>query len=495
MRKRLPIFYNALLLTGVNLFLRFISTGFQVYLSGKIGAEGIGLLQLILSVGGLTLTAGIAGIRTATMYLTAEELGKGRSENVCWVLSGCMKYSLFCSILVSFVLYLYSPFIAKKWIGEVNAVSSIRLFSFFLPVNCLCGVMVGYFTAANRIGTLAVVEIAEQMICMVITVILLSWWAHSDSVRACESVVMGAGVGGCFTLASLAILRKRENSKVSNKIFVCKRILKAAVPLALADDLKSGISTVENMMVPKRLALCEKLRNPLAAFGMICGMVFPVLMFPAAILYGLAELLIPELARCSAAGSQKRVCYLARRSLMFSLLYGCLFCGVLFLSSHKVCWLLYGNEEAGRFLRLFSLLAPILYCDTITDAMIKGLGQQTACVRYNIFTTGLDVFLLFVLLPKYGLEGYYFSFLITHLINFLLSFRRLVRITGKLISIKIFIIVFAVSGVSIVLSSTFSSVILSCCAYILLLGSLLFLFRVIGKDDLFWVKNLFLKIK
>ena len=69
--KKLPIFYNAMLLTGVNLLLRLVGTGFQVYLSGQIGAAGIGLLQLVLSVGGLAMTAGMAGIRTATMYLTA----------------------------------------------------------------------------------------------------------------------------------------------------------------------------------------------------------------------------------------------------------------------------------------------------------------------------------------------------------------------------------------------------------------------------------------
>ena len=97
MPRKIPIIYNALLLTGVNLLLRFAGTGFQVYLSGTIGAAGIGLLQLVLSVGGLALTAGMAGIRTATMYLVAEELGKRRPENVCWVLSGCVRYSILCS--------------------------------------------------------------------------------------------------------------------------------------------------------------------------------------------------------------------------------------------------------------------------------------------------------------------------------------------------------------------------------------------------------------
>ena len=79
-------------------------------------------------------------------------------------------------------------------------------------------------------------------------------------------------------------------------------------------------------MVPKRLALNRAVRRPLAEFGRVSGMVFPVLMFPACILFGLAELLIPELARCAAAGSQNRIHYLIRRGLKIALLYGILFC-------------------------------------------------------------------------------------------------------------------------------------------------------------------------
>ena len=69
MPKRIPIFYSALLLTGVNLLLRFAGTSFQVYISSRIGAAGVGLLQLVLSVGSLAMVAGMAGIRTATMAI------------------------------------------------------------------------------------------------------------------------------------------------------------------------------------------------------------------------------------------------------------------------------------------------------------------------------------------------------------------------------------------------------------------------------------------
>ena len=490
MQKKLPIFYNAMLLTGVNLLLRFVFTGFQVYLSGQIGAAGIGLLQLVLSVGGLAMTAGMAGIRTATMYLTAEELGKKRPGNLRWVLSGCMRYSLLCSGAIAVGLYALAPVVAANWIGNSNVVGVVRTYAFFLPVNCLTGVMVGYFTGSNRITTLAAVEVAEQACSMTLTVCLLRFFADGNPVRACGAVVMGSGLGACFTLLCLLILRCCERSASGERISVRRRLFDTAVPLALADDLKSGISTAENLMVPKRLALCQRIGNPLAAFGVVCGMVFPVLMFPMAILYGLAELLIPELARCAAAGSETRIKYLAKRSLRLAMLYGCLFCGLLFLLSDVLCLRLYNNADAGMYLRWFALLAPMLYCDAITDAMVKGLGQQTACVRYNIITSALDVLFLYLLLPNYGMQGYFASFLVTHLLNFGLSVRRLLKLTGKLMPLSVLIFTLLSTAFSIIAAGFVTNPILQAMAYTLLMGSLLYLFGVISREELTWLKGL-----
>lgn len=178
MRRKMPIFYSALMLTGVNLLLRLVSTSFQVYISGRIGAAGVGLLQLVLSVASMTMTAGMAGVRTATMYLTAEELGKGRGENVTWVLSSCFLYSLLFSGCIGAGVYSCAPMIAQHWIGDLRTVGAIRLFAAFLPATCFVGVMVGYFTAANHIGTLAMVEVAEQLCSMTVTISALHFWGR-----------------------------------------------------------------------------------------------------------------------------------------------------------------------------------------------------------------------------------------------------------------------------------------------------------------------------
>ncbi len=478
------------MLTGVNLLLRFVGTSFQVYLSGRIGASGIGLLQLVMSVGSLAMVAGIGGIRTATMYLTAEELGKKRPHNVTWVLSACVLYSAVFSSAVAFALYRFAPQIAAYWIGDSRTVSALRLFASFLPVVCLTGVMTGYFTAANRIGTLAAVEVAEQLCSMALTMTLLSLWAGTDAVRACLCVILGSSLGGVFTLLCLIFLRLRERAPRGERIPIASRLAHTALPLALADDLKSGITTAENLMVPKRLALCSIVDDPLAAFGMVSGMVFPVIMFPAAILFGLTELLIPELARCAAAGSTRRIRYLMHRGLRVGMVYGIVFCGVLFLLSDRLCVTLYGSTEAAEYLRWYALLIPMLYCDALTDAMTKGLGQQTVCVRYNILTSFLDVVFLYLLLPRYGMQGYFVSFLVTHLLNFALSLRRLLKITQERIAPSLpmraaLATVFAIWACTHVAHPAIRTV-----CYLLILASLLFLLRVLSREDLRWLKGL-----
>ena len=493
MQRKMPMFYSAILLTGVNLLLRLVGTSFQVYISARIGAAGVGLLQLVLSVGGMSMVAGMAGVRTATMYLTAEELGKKRPGNVRSVLRGSGIYSLVCSGVVALGVYTAAPYLADNWIGDIRTANAIRLIAVFLPITCLCGVMTGYFTAANRIGMLAAVEVAEQLCSMAVTLGTLTFWAGHDPGRSCTAVVLGSCVGACLTFLCLLVLRLREKITPSGSVPVARRLIDSAVPLALADDLKAGISTTENLMVPKRLALYPGAANPLALFGVISGMVFPILMFPAAILFGLAELLIPELARCNAAGSKQRIHYLVRRSLRVAMLYGSIFCGLMFLLSEDLCMILYSNRDAGRYLKWFSLLLPMLYCDAITDAMVKGLGQQKASVRYNILTSLLDVIFLYLLLPKYGIAGYFASFLVTHLINFALSIRRLMKITGQTLPLLTPALCMASIVAGIGLAALLPHSVARSAAYLAILCSLLTIFGIVSREDIRWLRSLVYK--
>ncbi len=481
---------GALMLTGVNLLLRFALTSFQVWLSGRIGAAGVGLLQLILSVDLLALTVGTAGGRTTAMYLTAEALGQKRRNDADKLLSGCFVYSILCSGIVSVSLFVLAPKIAAEWIGTMDALPALRTWASFLPVICLSGVMTGYFTAANRIGTLAAVEAAEQLFIIAVTASILAVVPAGDRAVACRAVVLGTCLGAVLTLTCLMFLYMRCSGNGTSAIPVAGRLLRCAVPLALADDLKAGVSAVENLMVPRRLALFSGLGDPLAAFGRVSGMVFPVLMFPSAILSSLAEVLIPELARCAAVGSRNRIHYLIRRNLRVTLLYGLVCGGVLFLLAEELCGWLYPNQLIASLMRRFAVLVPMLYCDLIADAMTKGLGQQAACARYSVISNLCDIALLYVLLPRFGIDGYFISFTVTHALNFALSLRKVLKIGGVRLSgyfawLSPLTAIFAVFG-----ASCFTGPVRKIAAVIGLFFGLCFYAGIVGKGDLRWMRNL-----
>ena len=130
-----------MLLTGVNLLLRFAGTVFGVYLSRRIGEQGLGLLQLTMSVGSLAMIAGIGGIRTAAMYLTAEELGRRGRRGVNRVLSGCLRYSLVCSAAVGGLLWVFAPAIARQHRYHRCLTAVLLLLAHYLPLRPADGIL------------------------------------------------------------------------------------------------------------------------------------------------------------------------------------------------------------------------------------------------------------------------------------------------------------------------------------------------------------------
>ena len=223
---------------------------------------------------------------------------------------------------------------------------------------------------------------------------------------------------------------------------------------------------------------------------MIRGMVFPVLMFPAAILFSLAELLVPEFSRCTACGSRNRVQYLAKQGLRAALLFGLCAGGMLYALADMLGELLYQSRQVGAFLRLYAVFVPMLYMDALVDAMCKGLGQQNANARYNTLTSFLDVVFLWYLLPRLGLDGYTVSFAVTHLINFALSLRRLIRVSGIRPALGKTALAAACTIAAGCMASLLDGVLWAGGCYLLLLGGLWYLCRIVGRDDCLWLRKL-----
>ena len=93
--------------------------------------------------------------------------------------------------------------------------------------------------------------------------------------------------------------------------------------------------------------------------------------------------------------------------------------------------LFYQSEEAGHYLRLFAPLIVILYADALVDGMCKSLGQQTANVRNNTITS-CSMSRYCICFCRAGVSAAtFFTFVLTHALNFYLSLRLLLDASGS----------------------------------------------------------------
>lgn len=496
MTQKSSILGGALLLTASNLLLRLISIGFNVFLTERIGAAGLGLLQLISTVGVFAILAGTGGIRIASMCLAAEEFGHRRLGGVRLAVSTCLRGGLLISSLTGVILFFAADPIADILLQDIRAAASLRVMGLTLPFSCLCGIMTGYFTACSRIRRLVATEIAERLLSVLLTAVLLLTWAGNDLSRACLAITLGSSLGTVFDFFLLYFMYRRDMRHTpakGSRSDMDRRLLRLCVPIALNDLLRAGLNSAEQLLIPFGLArFSGSSEAAMASYGTIHAMVFPIMMFPAAILYSVSDLLVPELSRSRAMGRRLRIADLSEKCLRLTTVFASGVAGLLFLNAYPLGRTFYGSEEAGYFLRCFAPVVIMLYLDAITDGMLKGLAEQVSCVRINTLTSLLDVIFLFVLLPRWGISGYLFSFVVTHAVNLFLSLRRLLRSSDCRPGVRDLLLPPVCALLALLPTSALAShTVLKSAVFLLLLSALYLLFQALSPYDFRWILRVF----
>lgn len=431
-RKRLIM--NTALLTGSSLAMSAISMAFQVWLAGRIGSAGIGLYQLVLSVAFLCTTFAVSGIRFAATRLVSEELGHERSWSVAAAMRRCFAYSLFFGLSAMAVLFSFAEPIGFLWIGDARTVKSLKLIAFSMPFLSLSSVMSGYFTACGRVWKPTVVHLGEQLITIGFVAYFLAHSPAGDIEKNCAAVMLGNVCGDVISFVCMLLFYLTDRHSVrdysAQKLKLTSRMLKVALPLAVSAYARSALSTLEHLLVPRGLkAAGFSADRALSGYGVIQGMVLPILSFPACILMALAELIIPELTEAQVRGNDGDISKTVSSLIKKGLGYSSAVALVLFVFADKLGVRIYSSPEAGDYLRLLAPLIPIMYTDMVADGCLKGLGQQLWCMGINLLDALLGVLLVWQVLPVFALKGYICIIYFNECLNFALSIMRLRKVT------------------------------------------------------------------
>ena len=439
MKKVRQFILNGLLITSVSLLMRTVGVSYNVYLSNKIGAVAMGLFTLISTVYGFAITLATSGIGLATTRLVAKALGTADDKadiRVRYTLKRCIVYSLLFSIAATVLLYGFSPFLGNSVLKDARTVLPLKLLCATLIPISLSSVLSGYFVALRHAYKNALTQVLSQGIKIYSSVILLSS-VYGDTVEgACACVALSGILTEGISLGVQLILYQIEKRKKGGALLpteqkeIRQELWSTALPVGFSAYLRAGLITIEHILIPRGLEKSGASRDlSLASYGVVHSMVFPLILFPSAITNSFAGLLIPEVAQAHAAKDFPKLERMIRRVFSAVLSYAIGTAGILMCFSIPLAEIIYPETDAGRFILMVAPLVPVMYLDTSTDAFLKGMGDQFYCMIVNVVDSFLSVILVWILLPRMGINGYIVTVYFTEILNAALSIARLLRIT------------------------------------------------------------------
>jgi len=206
--------------------------------------------------------------------------------------------------------------------------------------------------------------------------------------------------------------------------------LRIALPVAITSIIRSGLSTLKQLLIPLRLEKHTRSSSlALSQYGLINGMTFPLLMFPSVFINSFAGLLIPEFANFKLNDNystmNKIIYFIFKVASVFSI---CII-GIFLTFSEEICNIIYHNSEIVKYVVLLCPIIIFMYLDTIIDAMLRGLDRQVEVMYCNIADLFITISLIYSFIPIYGIYGYIAILYISEIFNFSISVYQLYKET------------------------------------------------------------------
>lgn len=433
--KKVLFIKNALILTATALILRTVGIFFRVWLAGKIGAEGIGLYQVVFSVYTLASTFATSGICTAVTRIVTGKIALGDSRGAVRTVRLSVILSLIIAFISMAVIFVFARPISLYLIKDERAELSLKVLCISLPFIGACSCIRGYFLARRSTLPPSLCQMVEQIARITIIVLLIGKAAPYGLAASSAAVMVGDSLSEAVGTLLLYLFyiwdKKRLNQKGPSKGGILKEILRIATPISAGRYLHTGLRTGENLLTPICFSKFSASRSDgLEQFGMIKGMALPLLLFPASLLSSVSILLVPEMTEAMEKNNKAGICSAVDKVFYITSVFSFLFGGIFFIASGQIGQAVYKSDSVGYLIRALAPLVPFMYIDLIADGILKGLDQQNIVLRNNVIDSVVRIALVVLLVPRFGMTGFLGVMLFSNLFTSVMAVIRIVRVTG-----------------------------------------------------------------
>jgi len=127
---------NTAIMTVTSLLLQGISMAFNVYISNRIGGEGVGLFSVIMSVNGLMVTLSTGGVHVTTVKLVSSAAGRDAHREIFSAMVRCTVFALICGVATGITGYLSARWISSVVLADERSIRCIKILLFFQRFVC-----------------------------------------------------------------------------------------------------------------------------------------------------------------------------------------------------------------------------------------------------------------------------------------------------------------------------------------------------------------------
>lgn len=406
-----------MVMTGANFIVRLLGFVYRVLLSRIIGPQGMGLIQLVFPAYLIAITITTSGLPVAVSRLVSEKQAKGDLSGSRQVLRLALLLVAGISLILSILTMMNLDFIAERVLKDPRTRGALFVFFPSILIVGLGAVLKGYFYGIKNIHPPAIAEIAEQIVRMTAALGLLLYAAPKDHAAAAALVILGMVIG---EVASLLFLhtryhmhRRQHPAPPGIPAGLLLSIGAIAAPIT-ATRLASALMTAANaILIPRRLmAGGMTSEEAVGLFGILSGMVMPLLFLPFTITSALAVVMIPNLSENLVLKKWRDIRDKVSKALAITCITAFPSAALLIALGRPLGDLLYRQPMVG------ALLLPIAYTlvfhalQHTSSGILNGLGKQNRSAFHFILGSLVQLACTYILAarPEWGVYGFILGF-------------------------------------------------------------------------------------
>lgn len=417
------IYRSAALVTVFSTIEKTLSFFYRVVLSRILGAEGLGIYQICLSVFAVFLTAASSGIPVTVSRLMAKNGAAGDIRGKNSAVTAGVVATLVFTVPIAVIL-----FFSKGLLGLLFADDRCEnIFLLLLPglvLTSIYSVMRGSFWGNKQFLPYSVIELLEDSVMVVLGCVLV--FGVTDPVLGAQRATLAVLISYIFSFAVSLFWYFKKGGRFSNPKRQLKPLFSASVPITAMRTSTSVINSAVAVLLPVLLMNAYGLTNSeaISLYGVAIGMSVPILFIPSSLIGSISVVVAPELSENYYSKKTERVKFDVEKSVKAAIFIATLLIPILFVLGDEIGEFLYSNQMSGEIVQRCSFILLPMCLSMITTTILNSMNCEKRTLVYYFFGAAAMLVSIFALTRFIGVYSYLIglslSFVITAVLNLLL---------------------------------------------------------------------------